>query len=381
MATANTLQAIMEEHLPTYLERHPLDVHRQAVCRHIKNCRTEAMGGLQMQCNHCGDRPIFYYACRDRHCPHCQMKDTLAWRDKQLESLLPVTYYHLVFTLPHTLNGWMQLHPSVIYRLLFKVVWKTLKAFGADPKRLNGQLGMTAVLHTWGQNLSQHVHLHCLVPGGVIMANGEWNPAKSQHLFPVRALSRHYRGSMVSALRESATNGALHRLSDAEAVDEKLDLLMGQEWVVYCKSCINLAETVVGYLARYTHRIAISNYRIARVDHDEVTISVKDYRDAGQNKPLMLDVGEFIRRYLMHIVPKGLMRVRHYGYLANCCRKKRVGQIREVLDRRSERGEEVVNGDAMDESYRVHKADICRKCKTGLLWVVSEIKPRRCGYG
>ncbi len=377
MGNPNTLQSIMTKHLPGYMEKHPLDGHRQAVCRHIKNCRTEAMGGLQMECNHCHDRPIFYYACRDRHCPHCQRKSTLEWRDKQLESLLPVTYYHLVFTLPHELNGWVQLHPNLIYRLLFKVAWKTLKAFGADPKRLNGQLGMTAVPRTWGQNLSRHVHLHCLVPGGVIMANGNWNRAKSQHLFPIRALSRHYRGSMVSALRACANKDELHRVDSSDSISHTLNRLMSKEWVVYCKNCLNLAGTVVNYLARYTHRIAISNQRILSAKGQQITFRLKDYADEGRNKSLTLEVDEFIRRYLMHVVPKGLMRVRHYGYLANCCRKKRLKQIRSALAS----SEKMVSTSDVAEDLDGLKSYPCQKCQKGRLWVVKELKPLQIGYG
>ncbi len=387
MKASNTLQTIMRKHLPDYITTHRVDVHKQTVCRHIKNCRSEVMGGLQMQCNHCGDRPIIYFACRDRHCPHCQMKETLEWRDKQLAALLPVTYYHVVFTLPHELNGWVQLHPSVVYRLLFKVVWKTLSTFGADPRRLNGKLGMTAVLHTWGKNLSRHVHLHCLVPGGALMANGQWKTARSTYLFPVRALSRHFRGGLVSEFRSSIKAGELSRLQDGKATDQTLSKLMDKEWVVYCKHCINLAETVVSYLSRYTHRIAVSEHRMIYRDN-QVMLIQKDYKDEGRLKGVTLGVEEFIRRYLMHIVPKGLMRVRHFGFLANCCRKKRLKQIREILDKPIQ-GECDETTDAlpsqrpgqMKTDNEATQGYPCRECKEGLLWVVGKVKPRLMSYG
>lgn len=171
------------------------------VCSHIQTCRTAALGGLQLHCNHCDYELPQYHACRDRHCPRCQQRASRRWCEQQQAAVLPVTYYHLVFTLPHVLNPWVQLHPQVIYSLLFQSVWATLKAFSADSKRLGGELGMTGVLHTWGQNLSQHVHLHCLIPGGALSAQGQWRSAKSSYLFPVRALSRVFRGKMVSALR------------------------------------------------------------------------------------------------------------------------------------------------------------------------------------
>ncbi|MCP3689347.1 MAG: transposase, partial [Gammaproteobacteria bacterium] len=200
----------------------------------------------------------------------CQYRATEQWRDKQRQSVLPVTYYHLVFTLPHELNGWVQLHPEIIYALLFKAVWKTLKAFGADKKRLNGKLGMTAVLHTWGQTLSQHVHLHCLIPGGAFGDNDQWHPAKSDYLFPVKALSRHYRGNLVSALRTSAKKNKLSRVTNPDEVDQKLNTLMQKDWVVYSKHCLNRTDSIIGYLAKYTHKIAISNQRIIDMNNDQV---------------------------------------------------------------------------------------------------------------
>jgi hypothetical protein len=232
--------------------------------------------------------------------------------------------------LPHELNGWVQLHPDVIYNLLFQAVWKTLKAFGADRKRLHGQLGVTAVLHTWGQNLSQHVHLHCLIPGGALGEGQQWHPAKSNYLFPIQALSRHYRGNLVSALRCSADKGQLKRVTHSDEVDRVLNQLMQKDWVVYSKPCINRTDSVIGYLAGYTHRIAISNQRIIGIDKDQVQFRYKDYRN-NQSKIMALDCNEFIRRFLLHVLPKGLMRIRHYGWLANRCRKASLKIIRQIL--------------------------------------------------
>ena len=377
MSTEPTLQSILNTHLEAYNQTHPLDKHRRSVCRHIRHCRTAAMGGVQFQCNHCGDEPVHYFACRDRHCPLCQQRATDEWLDKQLKGVLPVTYYHMVFTLPHELNGWVKLHPKTIYRLLFRVVWKTLSRFGQSPRRLNGQLGMTAILHTWGQNLSQHVHLHCLLPGGALTTERRWKPAKSEYLFPVRALSHRYRGAMVSALREHLNQGLLYRLTDGRANDRCLDTLMSKTWVVFCKPCLHRTEGILAYLARYTHRIAISNQRIKSVNGQQVTLDCRDYREAGRIKRITLEVTEFIRRYLQHILPKGLMRVRHYGYLANCCRKRRLEQIRAAL----------LNPEPpeIEQKARQHKdwteGYICRKCVSGLLQVVREIRPIREAYG
>ena len=170
--------ATVQGALSRFHGEHPLDAHRRQVCNHLLACRTEAMGGSLMRCDRCGGEQRWYHGCRDRHCPQCQGRATRVWAERQHEAVLPVAYYHLVFTLPHRLNGWVQLHPEVVYRLLFRCAWHTLKRFGQDPKRLGGQLGMSAVLHTWGQTLIQHVHLHCLVPGGAITGEGQWHAAK-----------------------------------------------------------------------------------------------------------------------------------------------------------------------------------------------------------
>jgi len=325
-----TLQGILHQHLHDYTQDHALDSQRLKVCRHLLICHTPAMGGIEYQCNQCDSQVPLYHSCRDRHCPQCQQRASRQWCEHQQQTVLPVTYYHLVFTLPHELNGWVQLHPEVIYALLFKTVWKTLKAFGADTKRLNGKLGMTAVLHTWGQNLSQHVHLHCLIPGGALGDDKHWHPAKSTYLFPVKALSRHYRGNLVSALRQCAKVGKLSRVTNPDEVDTVLNQLMQKDWVVYSKHCMDRSDTIIGYLSRYTHRIAISNQRLIDMDQDRVRFYYKDYRD-DQSKIMALDYPEFIRRFLVHVLPKGLMRIRHYGILANRCRQKSLKLIRKLL--------------------------------------------------
>lgn len=323
--------ATLQQALWRFADPTTLDPQRRKVCTHLRACRTEAMGGRVLQCTHCAAEQCWYHGCRDRHCPQCQGRATRRWAERQHEQLLPVRYYHLVFTLPHTLNGWVQLHPEVIYRRLFEAVWATLQAFGHDPKRLNGELGMTAVLHTWGQNLSQHVHLHCLVPGGALGADGTWRTTQGHYLFPVKALSRRFRGRMVGLLRHAAEAGELTRVTRPGDVDAVLNALMDSEWVVYTKACLKHTATVVKYLARYTHRIAITNARILAVDDERVMLRYTDYRDGDRHKTLHLAGEEFVRRYLLHILPKGLMRVRHFGFLANRGRREKLAHIRRAL--------------------------------------------------
>lgn len=366
MTESITLQAVLQRHLAGYTDTHKLDSQRLKVCRHLLNCHTPALGGVQYQCEHCHGQIPQYHSCRDRHCPQCQGRASRRWSERQQQDILPVTYYHLVFTLPHELNGWIQLHPDVIYSLLFQTVWSTLKSFAADPKRLGGKLGMTAVLHTWGQNLSQHVHLHCLVPGGVLTENQQWKAARSTYLFPVRALSRHFRGRLVSRLRASATTGKLSRITRADEIDNMLDQLMKKDWVVYSKPCINRTETIIRYLARYSHKIAISDQRLIGLENDRVAFQYKDYRDQ-QSKPLTLTAQEFIRRLLMHILPSGFMRIRHYGLLANRCRKRALAVIRQIL---------CAPQKAKEQRSQKEAPKICPRCHKGRLIPTGPIRPR-----
>jgi len=373
MAESATLQGILQQHLADYGQTHPLDARRQAVCRHVTDCRTAALGGLQLQCDHCSDAPVHYFSCRDRHCPQCQQQASVQWRDKQQQHLLPVTYFHLVFTLPDTLNGWTQLHPEVIYRQLFRAVWGTLKAFGADPKRLGGELGMTAILHTWGQNLSQHLHLHCLVPGGALTESGGWKLARSSYLFPVRALSRRFRGVMVSQLRQAVQDGELPRVTHPGEPGRTLDRLMQQDWVVYSRPGLSEPAQVLDYLARYTHRTAISNARLLSMADGRVRFRYKDYRDDDKQKVMQLQAGEFIRRFLLHVLPKGLMRIRHYGFLANACRRRKLQTIRAALTSPQAPAEKV----AQEEAPSHFEGYPCPRCHQGVLRIITELAPLR----
>lgn len=331
MANAS-LQQVMRENLDHYQPMHRLTPRQWQVCRHVLDCRTEALGGFCLDCDRCGQTQPHYFACRDRHCPRCQRRASKDWCERQRTAVLPVTYHHLVVTLPHALNPWVPLHPEVIYGLLFETVWATLSAFAADPKRLGGQLGMTAMLHTWGQTLTQHVHLHCLIPGGAFSTQGEWHPAKSTYLFPVRALSRHIRGGFVSRLRQRLEGGQLPRLEERQQIDALLDQLMASHWVVYSKPCLTHTETVVDYLGRYSHHIALSDARLLSFDENQAQLDYKDYRDGNRHKVLTLSGDELIRRFLLPVLPKGFMRIRHFGFLANRCRRERLETIRKALD-------------------------------------------------
>ncbi|WP_435102386.1 IS91 family transposase [Arhodomonas sp. AD133] len=362
MAESTDLQAVLARFLPELAAEQRLDGQRQKVSRHLGQCRTPALGGMHWQCDRCAYAQPIYFACRDRHCPRCQQRASRRWAERQSQTILPVAYYHLVFTLPHGLNGWAQLHPAVLYDSLFAAAAGTLKAFAADPKRLGGELGFTAVLHTWGQTLTQHIHLHCLVPGGVLTPEGRWRTAKGHYLFPVRALARQFRGRLASLLRRAARTGALSRVAPAD-VDHRLAELMRTEVVVYAKPCLGQAETVVGYLARYSHRIAISNARILGIDGESVAFRYTDYADGHRAKVMHLAGVEFVRRFLLHVLPRGFMRIRHYGFLANRCRRAKLARIGACLARPEPTAEGAAAGRVADTEERYP----CPACGTGAL--------------
>jgi len=352
------LQTLMCNELERYRKKHGMSSRQRQVCEHIKSCRTPAMGGRQLACTECDFSSPQYHSCRDRHCPKCQRAASKQWCEQQRENLLPVTYHHLVFTLPSSLNHWVSLYPDLIYH---QCAWNTLKTMGADPKRLNGRMGLTAVLHTWGENLSRHVHLHCLVPGGALSFDDQWHSARSNYLFPVRALSRQYRGRMVSALRCASAEGLMHATSANE---------VNLEWVVNSKPCAAKTRTVVDYLGRYSHRIAISDQRIRSIDNGQVCFSIKDYQNNGARRDTVLSADEFIRRYLLHVLPKGLMRIRHYGLLANRCRKKKLMCLRKAIA-------DCVIAETSKEPADPLVKPTCPRCKQGQLHCLYDLLPKR----
>ncbi len=336
------------------------------VLNQIQACRTSVLGGRLLRCDQCHKHHLQYHSCRNRHCPQCGCQASQNWVDARMQDVLPVTYHHLVFTLPHQLNPWVTQYRETVFRLLFASVWSTLKTFAADPRRLDGELGATLMLHTWGQTLTRHVHIHCLVPGGVLQADGQWRAAKSSYLFPVRALSRVYRGTMVAALRQSRQ--AFDQFDDTE-VDRVLNALMGINWVVYSKPVLTKTQTVVAYLARYTKRIGLSNTRLLKMDSAHIWFKYRDYRDDGQHKVMKLKGEELLRRFLLHLLPKRFMRVRYYGYLANAHRRRKLTKIRGALN------QPVEHKDKEEHDDKSGYKPICRECQREMV-LVREIPAR-----
>lgn len=319
----------------------------------IRRCRTAALGGHIDACDGCGNISISYNSCRNRHCPKCQGEKREQWIKAREADLLPVPYFHVVFTLPSELNQLSMYEPKVVYDSLFEATWQTIKTFGKDPKHLNTPTdksiknGMVAVLHTWGQNLSLHPHLHCIVPGGGVDDAGNWRltRAKGKFLYPVKALSKVFRAKYVAILKKKLD------------LDRSFyDSLFSKNWIVYAKRPFGSPKSVVEYLGRYSHKVAISNHRIKSVDDKTVTISYKDYKTGAQKKEMTLSHVEFTRRFSQHILPKRLVRIRHYGILSSTWKRKKLKDLQEKLSSKPKPVE-----------AKTQKVRPCPCCKNGTL--------------
>ncbi len=278
----------------------------------IRRCRTAAMGGHIDKCDSCHHVRISYNSCRNRHCPKYQIVQKEKWIMAREEELLPVPYFHVVFTLPDTLNRLCLHEPKKMYDLLFATAWSVMESFGHNPKYLGAQIGMISILHTWGQNLSLHPHLHCIVPGGGLTKQNKWKSAlnKGRFPFPVKAMSPVFRARFVAGIRNLFP----------EEPRITFDALFKHPWVVFAKRPFAGPRQVIEYLGRYTHKIAISNHRIQNIEKDAVTFGYKDYRDTAKKKQMRLHPNEFVRRFALHILPKRFVRIRHYGVLS--CKRK-----------------------------------------------------------
>ena len=332
------LADIVRAHGAAYEQTHALARAQRRALRAMATCRTAALGGHRAVCTACGAERITYNSCRNRHCPKCQRVATERWLAARRREVLPIPYFHVVFTLPHALNPLAQSHPRLIYGLLFEAAASTLTRFGRDPRHLGGDLGVTAVLHTWGQTLTQHVHVHCVVTGGALALDGtRWIPARPDFLFPVRALAKVFRGRYLAGLQRAFDRGELHVTGGLAALAEPavfaawLAELRQQAWVVYGKPPFAGPEHVLAYLSRYTHRVALSNERLVALADGRVRFRWRDYADGDRVKVMELEVDEFLRRFLLHVVPDGFVRIRHFGLLANRHRTAKLAQCRALL--------------------------------------------------
>ena len=308
-----------------------VSTEQQRILRAIASCRTAALGGHVQRCDRCRHQRIAYNSCRNRHCPRCQGSACARWMAERAEELLPVEYFHVVFTLPDTFNALALSNRRVVYGVLFDAAAQTLLQVAANPKHLGARIGLLAILHTWGQNLSLHPHIHCVIPGGGVGPDGKWRSCRAGFFLPVRVLSRVFRGKFNDLLRRARAAGKLIGVDEQQAFDALIDAGVKHEWVVYAKPPFGGPQQVLKYLARYTHRIAISNGRLLSIDDKSVTFRWKDYARGSRRRTMTLEGGEFLRRFLMHAVPRGFMRIRHFGLLANRVRAANLATCRSLL--------------------------------------------------
>ena len=319
----------------------PLPLYQEKAVHDIMACKTPQLGGRRYKCDTCGHETIHYHSCRNRHCPQCQAYHNVQWVNCRKSELLPVPYFHVVFTLPQQLNAFAIRNRTVFYHLLLRAVKETLLELAQDPKRLGASIGIITLLHTWGQNLMEHPHVHCIVPGGGMNEkNGKWKACKNSFLFPIPVMQKLYKGKVMAYFSRAVKNGdiAMHgnlqKFLEPQNYKRLVDLLYTKKWVVYVKTPFASPEVVIKYLGQYTRRIAISNKRIIRINNNRVTFSYKDYADEGKSKVMTVSIIEFIRRFLLHILPKGFVRIRYYGFLANKNRKNKLKTILNYFKKR-----------------------------------------------
>ena len=381
------LAQVFARHGTAFRATHRLAPVQYRALNAIEACRTAALGGHVACCDACGRLRYSYHSCRNRHCPKCQTLAKERWLAARRAELLPVPYFHVVFTLPHELNPLAQGNPRVIYRLLFDTAARTLVEFGENPRWLGGEIGITMVLHTWGQTLTQHLHVHCLVTGGALAADGRWIYPRSGFLFPVKALSQVFRGKFLASLRRAFGSGTLAlarstaALADARRRAALFAALHARPWVVYAKRPFAGPEQVLAYLGRYTHRIALTNSRLLSLDDHTVRFRYKDYASANRRKVMALDAQEFIRRYLRHVLPKGFMRIRHYGLLGNRAKHHKLARARAALAAPRPPPEPAPPETIEAFWLRVAQLDIhrCPHCASGRLHRIGTLAPRAHG--
>jgi predicted Zn-ribbon and HTH transcriptional regulator len=365
-----------------FASRHNLSDHTRTVIAHIRRCRTEEMGSRVQTCDHCHYTQMFYNSCRDRNCPQCQSLAKERWILEKKAEVFPFQYFHVVFTLPDALIPLVVRNRRIVYNLLFEKVKETLLSAAGEEKYFGAKIGFFAVLHTWGQKLNLHPHLHCVVPGGGYGDDGQWRQTPDGYLLPVRVLAKRFRSLFLSALKAKYTNGELivegSRFERQEEFQSLIDSLFKTEWVVYLKESFRNHETVIEYLGRYTHKIAIANHRIVKVEGGEVWFSYKDYRDGNKRKVMALSADEFMRRFCMHIVPKRFVRIRYFGLLSHRLKRAALRDCREFY---------ALPAAAQCEEYswqdvllRVTGIDpaVCPACKQGRL--VETFQPRANGW-
>jgi hypothetical protein len=379
---------IFRQHGPAYREAHRLSRNQWRAMRAIEECQTAALGGHKDQCDHCGHLEISYNSCRNRHCPKCQTLRKEKWIEARRKDLLPIEYFHVVFTLPAALNPLVSMNQQLLYDLLFRSASETLSQLAQNPKHLGAKVGMIGILHTWGQNLMDHPHTHWIVTGGGLSSDGRrWRSCRKGFFLPVRVLSALFNGKFLDLLNDGFQRGDLvfpahlRHLQDPKNFETFRRHLYRKPWVVYCKPPFDGAQGVLQYLGRYTHRIAISNNRILTLQDGKVSFLWRDYADHNRQKTMTLKADEFIRRFLLHVLPARYVRIRHFGLLANRNRKDHITLCRMILENGKTLPQENNRQETWQEQLlRICGIDLvtCPVCQKGRMFRIELLRPYRC---
>lgn len=356
-----------------YQEKHKPNGYVRKTFKALEICRTSALGGHLDACTDCGVTKISYNSCRNRHCPKCQNTQRENWIELMEHKTLPVPYFHVVFTVPEELNGLFIRYPEKFYSLLFNSAWQTIKGFAENKQYGNLQTGMTAVLHTWGQQLMLHPHVHCIVPFGGIMPNGKWKrlKGKGNYLYPMPELKKVYKSKFLAGIRKLQKEDAIEKQGS-----DFLESLFQKQWVVFAKRRFGNEKAVIEYLGRYTHKVAISNHRLQRMDNKTITFKYKEYRKNGQQQEMTLTGQEFMRRYALHFLPKGFMKIRHYGLHAGAASNKfdtvyRQLKGKERVKRKKKSWQELAK-------EKLHfNPKMCPHCQTETMKTIEKIPPNK----
>jgi Putative transposase/Transposase zinc-binding domain len=383
------LADILRDYTPAFLQAygHTTSPEQRRVLQDLVRCRTAALGGHVEQCDGCGYQRVAYNSCRNRHCPKCQAAARAAWLDERAAELLPVEYFHVVFTLPGDLGPLALQNQRLVYGTLLQASAQSLLQLAKDPHHLGADIGFLAVLHTWGQNLHLHPHVHCVVPGGGVCPGGDrWVSCRPGFFLPVRLLGRLFRGKFLDLLGRAYDRGLLEfhgqqqHLAHRRAFRQLMAACWQKEWVVYAKPPFGGPQQVLKYLARYTHRVAISNARLVKVEDGQVSFRWKDYADGNAQKVMVLGAVEFIRRFLLHVVPSGFVRIRHYGLLANRVRAGNVARCRALLgvgQGGGAGGLAAPQGPQPGKQAQVQAPARCPVCGQGHMVVMEKLEPVR----
>ena len=375
---------VIEQFLPQ-IPTQDLTVHQRRTLQAIRACRTAELGAHIDACDQCGHLRISYNSCRNRHCPKCQGLNQEMWTIQQEDQLLPTAYFHVVFTLPHELNGLCLHNPRFMYDLLLRAAWYTLHIFADDPKWLGAKTAATMVLHTWGQTLVLHPHVHCIVPNGGLTANGQWQFPKrgnDRFLYPVKALKKVFKAFFLKQMRQALEQGLMALPSDFPSSKtgyyQWKEKLYQKQWVVFTKKPFAGVQHVVRYLARYSHRVAITNHRLRAIDQKQVHFEYKDYKDQAKKKIMVLSGLTFLKRFCLHILPPRFRKIRQYGFLANACKardialaRKALGAKQQQLLKRAQRRE------LAKKRLFQHRADQCPCCLNGQMVIIGIRPPNK----